>query len=82
MTKRTGIQLCYPFEERRLTDPKFGWVTPYIAQPKLDGIRARSMWNRIDCLQSSTGAYLASVPHIEDALKQFNEITGNCGLLD
>ena len=82
MTKRTGIQLCYPFEERRLTDPKFGWVTPYIVQPKLDGIRARSMWNRIDCLQSSTGAYLSSVPHIEDAIKQFNEVTGNQGLLD
>lgn len=82
MTKRTGIQLCYPFEERRLTDHKFGWTTPYLVQPKLDGVRARSIQARIECLQSSTAAYLPSVPHIEEAIKQFNEVTGNVSLLD
>jgi DNA ligase-1 len=41
MGKRTGIQLCYPFEERRLLEPKFGWTAPYLIQPKLDGDRAR-----------------------------------------
>ena len=82
MAKRTGIQLCYPFEERRLLESKFGWTTPYIVQPKLDGVRARSMEDKIDCLQSSTATYLPSVPHIEDAIKQFNEVTGNVELLD
>lgn len=82
MAKRTGIQLCYPFEERRLTEPKFGWHAPYIVQPKLDGIRARSMDAYIWKLQSSTAIYLPSVPHIEEAIKQFNEVTGNQGLLD
>jgi len=33
--KRAGVQLCYPFEEKRLAK----WEPPYIVQPKLDGER-------------------------------------------
>jgi len=36
---RTGIQLCYPFEEKRLNK----WKPPYICQPKYDGVRCRAV---------------------------------------
>lgn len=66
MTKRAGIQLCYPFEERRLSK----WRSPYIIQPKLDGDRCRAI---IDAegsvlLVSSELNVYSSVPHINDAL--------------
>ena len=39
MSRRKGIQLCYPLEEKRLAK----WEPPYICQPKLDGIRCRAV---------------------------------------
>jgi hypothetical protein len=39
-TKRSGIQLCYPFEEARL---KRWNVNTVVAQPKLDGDRCRAI---------------------------------------
>jgi len=36
---RSGIMLCYPFEEKRLLK----WRPPYIIQPKLDGDRMRAL---------------------------------------
>ena len=41
MGKRTGIMLCYPFEEKRLNK----WNPPYIVQPKLDGERCRAVYD-------------------------------------
>ena len=41
MGKRTGIMLCYPFEEKRLNK----WNPPYIIQPKLDGERCRAVYD-------------------------------------
>lgn len=38
-TKRSGILLCCPLEERRV----IRWTPPYICQPKLDGERCRSL---------------------------------------
>lgn len=72
--KRTGIQLCYPFEERRLRDPKFGWSFPVIVQPKLDGERMRAICreNFPPILLSSTESRIISVPHIEEELKNLN----------
>lgn len=72
--KRSGIQLCYPLEERRLTDPKFGWAQnfPVICQPKLDGVRCRALCNgtQAPVLLSSTETQIESVPHINDAIRQ------------
>lgn len=39
MGKRKNIQLCYPFEEKRLAK----WQPPYAVQPKLDGERCRAL---------------------------------------
>lgn len=63
---RSGIQLCYPFEESRLAK----WSPPYIVQPKLDGERCRVIGN-FDTgwhLLSSEENWITSVPHIQSAL--------------
>jgi ATP-dependent DNA ligase len=67
---RKGIQLCYPFEEKRLVK----WTPPYILQPKLDGDRCRGC---IDSqgnvtLLSSEENEIISVPHINSALKNLH----------
>ena len=75
MRKRTGIQLCYPFEERRLTDPKFHWSWPVIVQPKLDGERCRALCNgkfHPVILLSSTEQKIISVPHISKFLQSLD----------
>jgi DNA ligase-1 len=61
--KRSGIQLCYPFEEKRLAK----WEPPYIVQPKLDGERCRLLNDgRTVLLLSSTEEIITSVPHINE----------------
>jgi len=63
---RQGIQLCYPFEERRLET----WHRPFIIQPKLDGIRCRAVADRCKwTLYSSEMNIITSVPHIQRALR-------------
>lgn len=74
MSKREGIMLCYPFEEKRLAK----WKPPYIVQPKLDGERCRAYgydppeisltidWS----LLSSEVNHIESVPHIIKALRK------------
>lgn len=69
MSKRVGIQLCYPFEERRILK----WSPPWLVQPKLDGERARLLvepgrggLNRC-LLLSSSEDLITSVPHILEA---------------
>ena len=64
-TKRSGIMLCYPFEEKRLAR----WNPPYLVQPKFDGERCRAV--RIQgtyLLLSSEENIIVSVPHINEAL--------------
>ena len=72
--KRSNIMLCYPLEERRLIEPKFGWTGnfPIICQPKLDGVRCRAICNgtQAPVLLSSTETIIKSVPHINDAIRQ------------
>jgi len=73
--KRTGIQLCFPFEERRLTNPKFGWSWPVLVQPKLDGERMRAICmgrERSPILLSSTEHKIISVPHIQKTLQDLD----------
>jgi len=74
MKERIGIQLCYPFEERRLFNPKFGWKWPVIVQPKLDGERMRAICNGSTqpILLSSTESKIISMPHIQEELKSLN----------
>lgn len=67
---RKGIQLAYPFEEKRLAK----WKPPYIVQPKYDGVRCRAVnVSRIVeppryMLLSSEENPIFSVPHIVDSL--------------
>lgn len=65
---RTGIQLCYPFEEKRLRL----WQPPYIVQPKLDGYRCRALQlpNGNYCLLSSEENFIHSCPHILEELNR------------
>lgn len=65
---RSGIQLCYPFEEKRLKK----WQPPWIIQPKLDGERCRAKWSEHTKsweLLSSEQNIIISVPHINQTLK-------------
>ena len=67
--RRTGIQLCYPFEEKRLEK----WEPPYITQPKLDGVRCRALRLRGTwILFSSTEEIILSVPHIIESLESMD----------
>lgn len=70
MSKRTGIMLCYPFEERRLLEAKFLWTWPVIVQPKLDGERCRVLKKSgNECkLLSSEGHEILCLPHLSDAV--------------
>ena len=66
-TKRSEIQLAYPFEEKRLAK----WKPPYIVQPKLDGERCRAVVdsNGRVVLYSSEVNEIVSVPHINQQLE-------------
>lgn len=67
MSKRSGIILAYPFEEKRLAK----WNAPLIiAQPKLDGERARAIISPNGEVQllSSECNEITSVPHINEQL--------------
>jgi ATP-dependent DNA ligase len=65
-TRRKGIMLCYPFEEKRLAS----WGDLYLVQPKLDGVRCRAIIdNEGDViLLSSEENPIDSVPHITGEL--------------
>lgn len=71
MSRRSGIMLCYPYEEKRLNK----WEPPYFVQPKLDGIRCRAIKQEKGwVLLSSEMNEIYSVPHILDTLDhQFKE---------
>jgi ATP-dependent DNA ligase len=64
---RTGIMLCYPFEEKRLTK----WNHQFLIQPKLDGDRCRAIFDeygKVKLLSSEENQF-NSVPHIVDQLE-------------
>lgn len=75
--KRSGILLCYPFEEKRLAK----WEPPYIVQPKYDGVRCRAVQipNGNYILLSSEENIYFSVPHINKELEKLH-ITNNLEL--
>ena len=69
MSRRQGIQLAYPFEEKRLLK----WSPPYLVQPKLDGVRCRALCFNTDnshgySLLSSEENLIFGMKHIEEAL--------------
>jgi len=71
MGQRSGIMLCYPFEESRLNK----WQPPYMVQPKLDGERCRALCiNKTSdpALVSSEKNLITSVPHINKAIKDLD----------
>ena len=66
--RRSGIQLAYPFEEKRLLK----WNSPWIIQPKLDGDRCRAIFDRdgkVTLLSSEAHDITRNVPHIKDQLE-------------
>jgi ATP-dependent DNA ligase len=65
---RSGIMLCYPFEEKRLQK----WGNTFLIQPKLDGDRCRAIFDEFGkvTLLSSEENKINSVPHIVDQLEQ------------
>lgn len=64
---RKGIQLAYPFEEKRLAK----WQPPYIVQPKYDGDRCSNAPTvSAALLLSSEENPFFSVPHINSQLKK------------
>lgn len=64
-SRRSGIMLCYPFEEKRLAT----WKAPFIIQPKLDGVRCRAILkDNMAVLVSSENHIIEQVPHINAAL--------------
>jgi ATP-dependent DNA ligase len=64
---RTGIMLCYPFEEKRLHK----WSNQFLLQPKLDGDRCRAIFDEYGkvTLLSSEENQFVSVPHIVEQLE-------------
>ena len=67
--RRKGIQLCYPFEEKRIA--KWGMPAVYV-QPKLDGDRCRALLpaKGVVLLLSSEEHDIVSVPHITYELEK------------
>jgi ATP-dependent DNA ligase len=65
---RSGIMLCYPFEESRLKK----WGNTFLIQPKLDGDRCRAIFDEFGKVKllSSEENEINSVPHIVDQLEQ------------
>jgi len=66
MSRRQGIMLCYPFEEKRLAK----WSLPYIVQPKLDGERCRALPTPSGYLLTSSEGNAFCLPHITAALDE------------
>ena len=64
---RTGIMLCYPFSEKRLST----WTNGFIIQPKLNGERCRAIIedNGRVLLFSSEGNQIPYLQHINQDLK-------------
>ena len=63
---RKGIQLCYPFEEKRLLK----WQPPFIVQPKFDGIRCRAIKHGRSYILLSSEENIIFLPHIVEALNK------------
>lgn len=67
-SKRNGVMLCYPFEERRFH--RLGRLK--VGQPKIEGDRCRAVIKKGGCVElySSSSIPITSMPHIEKALME------------
>ena len=75
-TKRQGIMLCQPLDERNL-DRNFKAFHLMLAQPKLDGMRCWVQWvDHEPLLWSSEGNLITGVPHISLLLKDWAKKCG------
>ena len=72
---RKGIMLCTHYEERRLTNPKFGWTKGFYIQPKYDGHRAVAVRNELGeyILRTSEGIEY-DLPHITVNLRNLGKV--------
>lgn len=81
-TKRHGIMLCQPLDERNL-ERNFKLSPILFGQPKLDGIRSWVEWQGNEpVLISSQGNSINCLPHINLAIKEMFQITGDQLQLD
>lgn len=70
MSRRSGVMLCYPFDERRLK--RWGCPgIPVLVQPKINGVRCRAKMQTMLTLRSSEDNKFTSVPHI---LEEINHL--------
>ena len=67
MSKRQGVMLCYPWDEKRLAK----WPKPWIVQPKYKGIRCKTyvLGQGSVRMVSSEGNVIESVPDIKKAIE-------------
>ncbi len=75
MSRRKGIMLCYPMEEKRL-EKWDSW--PVICQPKLDGLRCKaeiSTSGQVFLVSSEENPFF-SVPHIVRSLRDRKDLWG------
>ena len=78
MSRRQGIMLCYPLEEKRLLK----WNLPYIVQPKLDGERCRAIPTPSGYLLTSSEGNAFCLPHITAALESLRRRNEDYGFAD
>ena len=71
---RQGIMLCYPYDPKRVLK----WPVPWIAQPKIDGLRCRAQIGQDGQVKllSSQGNEITSVPHLDWELGQNKSLRG------
>lgn len=82
MTKRTGIQLCYPLELKRLNT----WLAEdgkVIIQPKYDGDRCRALLDsQVTLLSSEEHDRNFALPHIAQAIERFRKDFNRHGIFE
>ncbi len=83
MSKRSGIMLCYPLEEKRLLNQIRGcyWSWPVFVQPKLDGERCRAKDGNY-LISSELNSFNHTVPHIKKAYQELCIKIGYCPEFD
>ena len=77
---RSGIMLCYPLEEKRLSK----WNCPfYLVEPKLDGDRCRAILGKeILLLSSEENLFNFAVPHIVSQLENLKPLLHSHGIYE
>jgi ATP-dependent DNA ligase len=71
MSRRQGVMLCYPWEEKRLAK----WLRPWIVQPKYKGIRCKTY-----ILEKGSVAMVSSEANVIETVPDIKRAITNAGL--